>query len=265
MKTSIIPVCLLLACTCILYSCSQPDPLYPDTPNCKIVKIISNGGANKDSIVIAYNSLGNPISILRTAAITGSPNYFFRYDQQNRLIDKIGAYGDESGDNYYETWHHYIYKGNSKRPFADSSYAFGTIGTGPLPGPDYLSKGYTTFSYDSYGRMVNVLQTEIYPYTDVYTYSYHYNAAGNLDVIVSDFPFGEPEVKYITTYDNKINLHRTHPIWQLIDRDYSVNNPFIAGSYSNDGLPLSFGLPSTSYQLLNSVSGQLEVSYDCEP
>lgn len=265
LKTLFTPVCLVLLCTCVFYSCIKPDFPIPYTPDCSIVKL-SNDTFGKDSAIISYNSKGNPVSIIRSYVGTGSPNYLFRYDKQNRLTDIVGAY---SNPNYFETWHHYVYGknkgGKNDLPITDSVYIFGTVGNGPLPEPDYYSLRYTDFTYDSYGRIIKAVEVDVRPYPGTNTLYYHYNSAGNLEEITTDAPAGKSMASNISAYDNKVNPHRTHPIWQLIDRDYSVNNPAVAMSYNAYGLPTVIGSAGTFTSLLGyAAEGELKISYDCK-
>lgn len=214
-------------------------------------------------MVISYNSKGNPTSMIRPNVATGAPNYLFRYDQQHRITDVIWAY--ENG--YFEQWHHYVYgnkKGSNKHlPITDSIYTFGEIGTGPLPLPNYVSLRYVNFSYDSYGRIIKAVEVDVTPYPGTSTITYHYNAVGNLDEVTTKTGDDESTAQY--TYDNKINVHRTNPIWQLIDRDFSVNNPYTAVSYNTKGLPTLIGAAGVYSYLLNFYSnGEMEIVYDCD-
>lgn len=204
--------------------------------------------------------------MIRSFVGTGSPNYLFRYDKQHRLTDYIGVYSDA---NYFETWHHYVYdnkKGNKgNMPVTDTMYTFGEVGTGPLPLPDHYSLKYTDFSYDSYGRIVKAVEVDVRPFPATRTVVYHYNAAGNLDLITTTYPDGETSESNFDDYDNKVNLHRTNSVWQLIDRDYSVNNAFTAVTYTANGLPALIGSP-TSYSLLFgylTIDG-MEILYNCQ-
>jgi len=61
-------------------------------------------------------------------------------------------------------------------------------------------------------------------------------------------------------------MHRTHPIWQFIDRDFSINNPFQAVAYNSHGLPVAIQSPPCSSSSTNFIGiyyNQMEVSYRC--
>jgi hypothetical protein len=252
---------LLYICALIFFGCHKPDNPYPRVPDCQIVKLTGELNVN-DSIIISYNNKGNPISMTRTNVGTGSPNYFLRYDKKNRPTDIIGAYINNLE---FETWHHYVYSntGNKNLPVTDSIYTFGTIGTGPLPETVIYGMRYSDFSYDSYNRIIKAVEVEIRPTPGTRTISYYYNAAGNLAAIATRYPEGVDSIN-ITAYDNKINPHQTHPIWQFIDRDFSVNNPFTAISYSSYGLPTVIGGKESVGTFLGySFNGELAISYNC--
>lgn len=201
----------------------------------------------------------------RTHVGTGAPNFFFRYDAKNRLTDIIGAY---SNNVEFETWHHYVYSSNNSygdelRPVTDTIYAFGVIGTGPLPERVYFGTRYTDFSYDMYGRIIKAKEVDIQPTQDTRELRYHYNAKGNLVALATTYPHGVDSINFVN-YDNKINAHQTHPIWQLIDRDYSINNRFTAFSYNTFGLPtVNGGKESAGNFLGYDFAGELEIDYNC--
>lgn len=259
MRKFITPLCLIVL---FFYGCIKPDTPIPHIPDCQIVKLRGEWYTGLDSAVFSYNSKGNPTSMTRSWVGTGSPDYLFRYDKKNRLTDVIGVYSDA---NYFETWHHYVYDNKRNLPVADSVYTFGEVGNGPLPLPGYYSLRYADLSYDSYGRIVKAVDVDVRPYPGQSTSVYHYNAVGNLDAITTSYPSGEVLVTDIDTYDNKVNLHRTNPVWQLIDRDYSVNNAFTAVSYSSNGLPTVIGTPTSHSMLLGYITiGEMEIIYSCQ-
>lgn len=267
MKTFTTFSCRLLFCTALLYSCNKPDYPLPHAPKCQITQLKGEILFN-DSILITYNNKGNPVSMTRTHVGTGAPNFFFRYDRNNRLTDIIGAY---SGNVQFETWHHYVYSnnysnniyGNNLRPITDTVYTFGVIGTGPLPEQIFHGVKYTDFSYDRYGRIIVAKEVEIRPIPDSRELRYYYNAAGNLVSLATTYPQGVDSINVIN-YDDKINAHQTHPIWQLIDRDYSINNPFTAVSYNNFGLPTVIGGKESAGDFLGyDFVGELKIDYNC--
>lgn len=249
----------MVLCTVIAVGCHKPDIPYPHVPDCQIVKLKGEILYN-DAVIISYNNKGNPVSMIRTLVGTGAPNFYFRYDKKHRITDYIGVYSDNV---QFETWHHYVYSGNSTLPVTDSVYTFGIVGSGPLPETVFYGRKYVNFTYDSYGRIVKAVEVQIQPIPGTTESIYTYNAAGNLTTIAAMSPDGTNTTNYIS-YDNKINMHQTNAIWQLIDRDYSVNNPFTAVSYNSSGLPTIIGGESSSGRFLDyNFTGQLEIFYDC--
>jgi hypothetical protein len=219
-----------------------------------------------DSIIFRYNHKGNPISITRMAEAGANGDYIFRYDAQERLTDYAGP----CQDGLFESWHHYYYD-NNNRIAGDTVYYFGRVGDqGPLPDPgapkpyDALYIGQTDrYEYDGTNRIVKVIRT--FNDGNMVTICYTYNKAGNLAKRATTFST-TPELNETTVfgpYDNKVNMHRTHPIWQFIDQDYSRNNPFTADAYNAQVLPLkiSAAKPEARQAFLLIRYGSLEVEY----
>lgn len=218
-----------------------------------------------DSLIFRYNDHGNPVSITRMTD-GGTASYIFRYDAQQRLTDYAGP----CQDGLFESWHHYYYD-NSSNIAGDTVYYFGQVGdAGPLPDPaaakpyDRLPVRQTDrYEYDQESRMVKVIRN--FTEGDEMSMLYTYNAAGNLEKRYTAFS-ASPDLNYTTTfgpYDNKVNMHRTHPVWQFIDQDYSRNNPFTADAYNAQVLPLkiSAGKPESNQAFLLIRYGTLEVEY----
>ncbi|PUZ29755.1 hypothetical protein DCC81_10040 [Chitinophaga parva] len=261
MKSLFTPVCGLLLCALVLDGCQKVRFPYPHPTGCQITGL-KGEILGEDSVMISYNGKGNPISMTRTRVGTGAPNYFFRYDKRDRLTDIIGAYSDNAT---FETWHHYEYNdGNySYLPRTDSVYLFGIIGNGPLPDSVFFGVRASDFTFDIYGRIIKVIETDVRPYPAVYTDLYYYNPQGNLVATSLTGTGGVDSVTY-TSYDTHTNPHRMHPIWQLIDRDYSINNRQAAVAYNSFGLPTIIGGKGSSGIFLGYYfSGELEIDYTC--
>ncbi|SEW55560.1 hypothetical protein [Chitinophaga arvensicola] len=204
-----------------------PDPKYY-----QIEQLISRSYFNFDTGKVTYNKKGDPVSILYPNARTGFPNFLFRYNKLGQITDIIGAY--QNG--YFETWQHFVYDQYHVLR-TDSVYDFGLIGdNGPLPivnRPLHIIRT-TAYTFDARSRVTKTVRNDFY--SPLYTTLYYYNAAGNAYKISSysgeDSPFDDFPV-----YDNKVNPHNLHPVWQLMDLDYSCNNPFVADNYNAYGLP----------------------------
>ncbi|HVS96837.1 MAG TPA: hypothetical protein VHE54_10135 [Puia sp.] len=172
-----------------------------------------------DTLTFSYDKWGNPTTVTRPVPRTGDPNFEFRYDRNHRLTDFIGIY---SGATAGEFWHRYFYdqKGQITK---DSLYVFPTIAGGQMTG--FYYNRLIQLSYDHYGRIIQ----EINALGANDTARYVYDATGNLAG---------------RTYDNKVSFHQTNRIWMFLDRDYSLNNPFVAEHYNAAGLPLHIDLHS---------------------
>ena len=188
------------------------QPIY-----CRIQSIWENPGAsNQRFIMVLYDQYENPVAITTPLPNTGHPYRTFKYDTWHRLREYRGEYSNGN----YEFWHFYGFDLNG-RIGVDTLYTLGAMGpTGPAT---YFERSISKITYDAQGRIIKVVtDTQISPsHTET---NYSYDAAGNLI-----YPPGSGVV-----YDNKMNLNRTNDIWQFLNRDYSMNNPFIADAYSNN-------------------------------
>lgn len=245
MKTNyFIHLCCFVGVTMLFtISCKkEPGNNFP-LPYCNILNIKGSFDARPDSITFNYDAIGNPVSVIRAAPSTGFPNYQFRYDKFHRLTDYITLFPYSTE---FETWHKYYYHEN--KIVFDSIFQFGLLGDVPRPSPivpDLFIRGYATFEYDNVGRISKTEDSIGWGYGKLTRY-YTYDTKGNL-VKVLFLPGSTPGVRdslIISNYDNKVNMHRTHPVWQFLDRMYSVNNPIKADSYNKWGLPLAFGTSS---------------------
>ena len=105
------------------------------------------------------------------------------------------------------------------------------------------------FEYDSKGRIVkdyyNISDFEPGPSSD--SVIFNYNAQGNRGLVISarTYDVTGDGMTNNTVYDDKVAYRSTIPIFQLIDRDYSVNNSNYATGYNSAGLPLGFARGST--------------------
>ncbi|MCW3467735.1 hypothetical protein [Chitinophaga nivalis] len=259
----------------LLTACLKNNPAgFPYTPPLRItdIKGRNNYAPGRDSIIITYNNAGNPIRIVRGETSTGSPSFQLRYDRQNRLRDIIGVYnGRENIGDYFEIWHRYHYD-RYNQVIADTTYSFGVIGQQdplPRPGQPAVTIGNIfSFSYDSQHR-INRSSMEVGPVHTITT-TWYYNSAGNAyrihtrDVWHQPDSLPYPDTDRYPVYDNKVNFRRLHPVWQLIDLDYSRNNPFQATAYNIYGLPLDIPIHPKEYLNIlgiNSFSAIDEIKY----
>ena len=230
-------------------------------PSCSIQKIIFQPEAYPifpiDTLTITYNAAGNPVSAIRKTTTENGPNYYFRYDNLNRLTDLIGI--AENG--FYRSWHRYVYNASGKVA-VDSIYDYpeemdnhpvtGLVGT--VTTADYL--------YDAAGRVSKMTINPVDPGDMTWVENYSYDSDGNLTGYA---------------YDNKVNVHQTNKVWQFLSRDYSVNNP-VSGSglavsytYNSYGLPTQVNATTGSFNLV--VPGNADrfsfshgtIVYSCQP
>ncbi|TWF40628.1 hypothetical protein FHW36_104311 [Chitinophaga polysaccharea] len=220
--------------------CRKEPGIHFPGPHCDILSITGNFNGPIDTVSFSYNIAGNPITVTRAFPSTGFPNYQFRYDKNNRLTDYITLYPNS---NEFETWHRYYYRGN--RIVFDSIFQFGLLGEVPRPSPfapNQFIRGYAAFEYDEMGRITKTIDSIGWIYGRLTRY-YTYNQEGNLvKVVYQSATFPEEDSLIISGYDNKVNMHLTHPVWQFLDRMYSLNNPIKGESYNKHGLPLAFGI-----------------------
>jgi len=192
-----------------------------------------------------YNALGDPIRVTNDQVGTGNPNMTFKYDKRNRLTELLRDYNNGS----YETWHKYIY--NQKNQIVrDTQYVFGEIGpSGPLPVPNEFTL--ITYVYDAENRIIKD------------TYSFY--SDGTLDFqFTENYSYDVKGNRTGRSYDSKLSLLRTNKIWMFIARDYSLSNPFVATSYNEHKLPLSFSTEGLGGDLV-PLTGHFDVDYNCGP
>ncbi|WP_423737903.1 hypothetical protein [Chitinophaga caseinilytica] len=255
-------ICLLIIATGIwLTGCHRFNEVYPVIRGCKIVKM--KGGLNiGDSLVFSYNQKGDPKSIIRGSVGTGAPNHFFGYDGKGRMTDFYGVY--EAPNPYFEIWHRYHFD-TKNRIITDTTYSFGYIGPGiPIPPPhaeELYVGNVSTYAYDSRNRIIK--STDFYGLATFVTAYYTYNSAGNLEKIVRESNGTSSTETF--TYDNKANLRGTHPTWQFLDRDYSVNNSISVQSYNQFGLPVEADFSRHGYNgnFATIPISATTITYDC--
>jgi YD repeat-containing protein len=221
-----------------------PLPIQPTY--CRIESIWENPFApNQRFIMVLYDQFENPVAITTPVVSTGHPYRTFKYDNFHRMREYRGEYSNGN----YEFWHFYGLDLNG-RIGVDTMYTLGAMGpTGPAT---YFERAISKITYDGQGRIIKVVtDTQISPsHTEA---NYTYDGAGNLV---------HPPAAGVV-YDNKMNMNRTNDIWQFLNRDYSMNNPFIADAYNPTGYPTVINYSKNilwlnEYQLKNS-----QIGYGC--
>lgn len=217
---------------------------------CDIKHIQYTFGSQKSEANFTYNTHGDPVSVTVSNPGTGNPKVIFLYDHYNRITDYIGPYSKLDPANlpkeiFFEYWISYTYadQNPSSLPVVDTFRSFGIYRNGQftVSTPTNIEH----YTYDSKGRIIQINYSNIYSNN---TLTYNYNANGNL-------------VRSNVMYDDKINFRRTNKLFMFLDRDYSMNNPFIATSYNDKGLPLT--IPNSPVDFLHRVLFLTSIDYSC--
>lgn len=237
-------IVLLLAAGC------KKIPDYPHGSRpCQIIKMKGSLKGNEDSLIFKYNSKGLPVSITQIHASTGSPDYMFRYDKRDRLKDFIGVY---TGSNAFEFWHRYGHD-HKNRIITDTLYIMGII----ADEPEAYIETTAIFEYDAQNRIIRTILKYTHNQDEI-SWGYSYDQQGNRQS-GGDWP--------VIAYDNKVNLHRLHPVWQFLDNDYSNNNPIVADAYNEYRLPLKYNIAGTDLTQYFSFVGfqfpRVDITYTC--
>jgi len=215
-----------------------------DVKQCAIIQISYPTGISNDILQFTYNSAGDPVSGTRLlGGSTGHPDYVFKYDSKNRLVEFIGPY---KGNTYSEFWHKYFYD-NQGNIISDSTYIFPGIANG-YP-ENAFSRHLTFYTYDNKQRIIKDSTVSNAGPAVVNRYSYDGNAN-----------------KVGGSYDDGVNINRSNKIWMFLNRDYSVNNSFKADGYNTSGFPSGVNQTSNENSLtfLGNVYSVAQIIYQCD-
>ena len=221
-------------------------PTTNDFSTCKLRRIYQSYGDGLATIsgVFTYDHRGNPVSVLYDNDDFAN-DHFFIYDKQGRLREYriTGGIGQRR--------HFYGYDANN-RILKDTLIS--------APGSMYEQRFVITLTYDNQGRIIkeNIVnywnapgEGDDNPLKPTRNPSYTYDARGNL--AVRDWKS--------SSYDNRISIFRTHPVFQFIHRNYSVNNSSTQAKYNSRGLPLSIIPGNDNFFNLENVTKAI---YDCQ-
>jgi len=277
-----------LACLLLLVlsaGCKKKiDPPPDQSPPCKIQWIATTSqGANDpgyypDTLRFSYDSHGNPTTISRVRSTElRYPNYTFWYDNQHRVTDVIGTGTlPAASGNSFQTWHK-LYYTNGKITL-DSLFINGSIdghrptGYGGVPQLQYVS----TFQYDDSGRIKQStdLTPRTYTQTQYFTYGSNFQLAWVTQVSgYITTPTSDTVVGIYAIGDSMVNVNRTIPIFQFLNRNYSVHNQFWAAAYNAEGLPTMIPqqgqpylghLPKYGEFAFLQLTDPITISYNCE-
>ncbi|MBL7696778.1 MAG: hypothetical protein JNK79_01405 [Chitinophagaceae bacterium] len=229
-------------------------PTTNEFASCKLRRIYQHtvGGNTTITAVFTYDHRGNPVSVLYEPYWAN--DHFFSYDNQGRLKEytTTGDLGDFT--------HTYAYDANN-------TIIRDTLRVGP-PRVPVLQIFVSTFTYDSQGRIVkeNIRNIwngtddtgEMIPIAPTRNPTFTYDSRGNLAVKGWKSSY----------YDNKVSIFRTHPVFQFIHRNYSMNSPAVQPKYNSKGLPLSMN--PTNHVFFNAAYPGINAYpvtraiYDCD-
>jgi hypothetical protein len=215
-----------------------------DVKQCAILQISYSTDIGNDVLQFTYNSSGDPVSGTRLlGGRTGHPDYTFKYDGKNRLVEFIGPY---KGNTTSEFWHKYFYD-NQGNIVMDSTYIFPGIANG-YP-ENAFSRRLTYYSYDNKRRIIK--DSTVSNFGSAVVNQYVYDNNGN---------------RVGGNYDDGVNINRSNQIWMFLNRDYSVNNNFKADGYNTSGFPsgVNQSTNEASLNFLGNVYPVAQIMYQCD-
>lgn len=249
--STLVTILILTACRKEVTPTTQEEilstPLPGQTTYCRIESLWEHPHeADQRFFLVLYNEFENPTVVTIPLPTTGHPYRTFKYDHWNRLREYRGEYAN----GFFEFWHFYGFDNNG-RIGVDTTYTFGKLGEKPT---EYFDRCISFYEYDAQGRIIHI--TTSCDRGANFMNNYTYDSNGNL---VYPPAFG-------ITYDNKMNLNRTNDIWQFLNRDYSMNNPFIATEYNGTGFPTKINTTANTASMLwlNEVDlRRSQIGYSC--
>jgi len=252
----IVPV---VTASLLFFACTKIDQIrhHPSGIGkyCRIesldVDIYGNSGTLH--IQFFYNEAGDPVETRLMNGPFGHTNHF-RYDKKGRLTDILFT---DPGQTFVYIWDRYSYP--SPRMIIDSAYQYQGSVNDPNPpnDPDKVVK-ITKIQLDEMGRPIRYFTYYSDPNIPWSDNELSYDKNGNL-------------VRPGVTYDDKINIYQTNRVWQLMNGDYSRNNPTAGGV---NGLPRTpaaynkFGLPTkflgSAIRIFGDSFDTMRVTYSCD-
>lgn len=241
---------LLLLFVCALFlSCNKKFDDFRKIPGmdlrfCQIKKWDDQHPTGLRHNVFSYNEYGNPTSVTSDLEGTGAGYHYFKYDENQRLIEHewefIGTYL-------------YHYEGSDRRP------------TGNTIVDAYGREFEETFTHDEKGRIVKTVTVLTYtPYEEEEypdeTKEYMYDE-NNLVKFTLVGHYQSEDV----AYTNKPAIYLTNKVWMLVNRNYSKNSPAGAATFTPIGLPLTYHEePGFQFAFLDMYFPQAKITYECK-
>jgi len=231
---------ILLLGTLLIGSCQKIIEYLPDhTPPHYRIKSIFFDEWTPHTGNFYYNRWGNPDSVIFGEVATGRPNFYFTYNKKQQLREIKAFYNG----GVYEQWRR-LGLNHKGQIISDTVYTFGLQNQDPEPA-NFHSKWIYFYEYDNLGRIIKRTLDFVIPEGQSSVSNFVYNAEGNLDV-----PY------IVEQYDNNRNLLTLHPVWQFLQCDYSVNNPFPAVTYNSYRLPTRFDFPFVNFSHFTFFGGR---------
>lgn len=213
---------------------------HPDPVKCNITRVEQLDVPNPDRRIglFYYDDEGKLDSVVfdHRLGSKGSQFHYWRYDEQDRLIEYEGDY--DYG--FFDFIHKYAW--NDGRIMRDTLV---------FNGPGGVETSVYTLFYDNQGRVIKETGIRIGDY----------NPGEILDSIVYEYGInGNPPLMF-GQYDDEPNYLTTNKVLQFTERDYSRNNEaaMVLG-YNSYGLPVAF-----RYDVGNFLqwSHPDKIFYDC--
>jgi hypothetical protein len=265
MKRIILPLLALGQATLFLLSgCSKGHPPVPPPADsaklCRVTSILT------DTRGLIYGDTAAPTPVTITSDAAGNPVEWrtqggvqvFRYDNKARLTDVISH---STGTPAPDGWSRYSYPSADK--LVDSFFTSqGDTSTSNLPSHPGDFQYADNWDLDAKGRPVKIVRTFPPGSFPSSTSTYAYDSSGNLTY---------PNLPGTVYYDNKINVFRTSRTWQILYRDFSMNNAHSvfdanmgAAEFNAYGLPTKFNGPLTPFASFSAYFTVMYITYSCD-
>lgn len=249
---------------------TSDDLKFPTTNEfsaCKLRRVYQNMeyGQSPFTGLFTYNKAGDPVSVVFKRVNGGWPplNWYFSYNKQGRLIEFRFAH-ENPADGRQSFTHRYGYGSDGR--IAVDTFIESWPSSDTVFSPDREDVYVSTFTYDAQNRIIKESIKHIRS-TDgglrpTRNPTFTYDRRGNLAVA------GWKS----SSYDNKVSIFRSHPVFQFIHRNYSVNNAAAQPSYNSKGLPLSVPVMNDIFFYAGAASdegqgysvGLTKAIYDCQ-
>jgi hypothetical protein len=215
----------------LFYGCKKHDlPCNVEEQPCRVISMTAIDG---DRAEFSYTSWGDPELIDVAQNRTANPDFYFKYDQNKRLIEFQAFH---SKDLVFQELRKFYYEGN--KIVKDSSFigvSIDNLYAGGIQEGKYL--------YDKYDRIIEYNYIHYEPLDEITT----------KDTLRYNYPDESPYV------DNR-NYFAGNRVLMFVGKDYSRTTP--AESYNDLGYPIRFS-ETQRHQLFCCSFNIKEIQYDC--